>query len=118
MVENVIGQGLFCVWLIQILDGGWNEGSTTHHAHTDDADGHDVKVVLGESGGDPVSQGSHGVSVGGQSLLSQTLHVQGRVVVPQSQPVTVTLCGSLQTQEAWLWKWYSVGLVCFICSIE
>ena len=26
MVENVIVQGLFCVWLIQILDGGWNEG--------------------------------------------------------------------------------------------
>ena len=25
-VENVIVQGLFCVWLIQILDGGWNEG--------------------------------------------------------------------------------------------
>ena len=25
-VENVIVQGLFCVWVIQILDGGWNEG--------------------------------------------------------------------------------------------
>ena len=25
-VENVIVQGLFYVWLIQILDGGWNEG--------------------------------------------------------------------------------------------
>ena len=25
-VENVIVQGLFFVWLIQRLDGGWNEG--------------------------------------------------------------------------------------------
>ena len=25
-VENVLVQGLFCVWLILILDGGWNEG--------------------------------------------------------------------------------------------
>ena len=25
-IENVIVQGLFCVWLIQILGGGWNEG--------------------------------------------------------------------------------------------
>ena len=25
-VENVIVQGLFFVWLIQILDGGWNGG--------------------------------------------------------------------------------------------
>ena len=25
-VDNVIVQGLFCVRLIQVLDGGWNEG--------------------------------------------------------------------------------------------
>ena len=25
-IENVIVQGLFFVWLIQIFDGGWNEG--------------------------------------------------------------------------------------------